>query len=88
MQAWQKLWPHGVDTGLVKTSRQMEQVNWSSDRKAAGRAMAIQHQAVQQKDPRQTVINDQGIDNIHDVTAHQTRAQKGFFLRADIQRNN
>lgn len=31
MQALQKLWPHGVVTGSEKTSRQMEQRNWSSD---------------------------------------------------------
>lgn len=36
MQERQKLWPHGVDTGLVKTSRQMEQENCSSDRKSTG----------------------------------------------------
>lgn len=29
----QKLWPHGVDEGLVNTSRQMEHWNCSSDRK-------------------------------------------------------
>lgn len=34
MQARQKLCPQGVDTGLLNTSRQMEHVNWSSDRKA------------------------------------------------------
>lgn len=33
MQAMQKLWPHGVDEGFVNTSRHMEHMNWSSDRK-------------------------------------------------------
>ncbi|TNN66512.1 hypothetical protein EYF80_023198 [Liparis tanakae] len=45
MQAWQKLWPHDVETGLLNTSRQMEQVNWSSERKAAGSSIVIQWEA-------------------------------------------
>lgn len=32
MQVWQKLCPHGMETGLVKTSRQMEQCTCSSER--------------------------------------------------------
>ncbi len=32
----QKLWPQGVETGLVKTSKQIEQVNCSSDRNSPG----------------------------------------------------
>lgn len=49
MQAWQKLWPHGVETGLLNTSRQIEQVNWSSDRKAAASAITSQHLPVRQR---------------------------------------
>lgn len=37
MQAMQKLCPHGVDEGLVNTSRQMEHRNCSSDRKLASK---------------------------------------------------
>ena len=33
MQPMQKLWPHGVDDGLLNTSRQIEHWNCSSDRK-------------------------------------------------------
>lgn len=33
MQAMQKECPHGVEAGFMKISRQMEQWNWSSDRK-------------------------------------------------------
>lgn len=33
MQAMQKLWPHGVDEGLLNTSKQIEHWNCSSDRK-------------------------------------------------------
>lgn len=33
MQVMQKLWPHGVEEGFVNTSRHMEHMNCSSDRK-------------------------------------------------------
>lgn len=39
MHARQKLWPQGVETGLVKMSKQIEQDSCSSDRNSAGRDM-------------------------------------------------
>lgn len=40
MQAMQKLWPHGVDTGLLNTSKQIEHSRWSSERKLRENGMA------------------------------------------------
>lgn len=40
MQALQKLWPQGVDIGLLNTSKQMEHSSWSSDRKLGENDMA------------------------------------------------
>lgn len=38
---WQKLCPHGVETGSTKRSRQMEQVNSCSEKNSGAAASAM-----------------------------------------------
>lgn len=50
MQLMQKLWPHGVDEGLVNMSRQIEHRNCSSDRKLPDRDILWRDAEVNQQD--------------------------------------
>lgn len=45
MQVMQKLWPHGVDTGLSNTSKHMEHSSCSSDKKLREKGMAVQRES-------------------------------------------